>query len=213
MLSRRALVMTCLLLAAGCQDDVATPFPAGLEPLEANQVPDATGAPVEELRTWSSDGSVKTAHGRAFVFASPAALWAVMKTPEVMIARCSTDERTFVASNDPAYEFSFLASYTVHMVLAVQWDDQWRFGVVEGTPEAPALGMARHQKVQGSDFISLSTGTVQLRATDDPAISEVAFVEQLDAVGGNAGDLIVGMQDNYNRMRAALRGEPLPPCP
>ena len=213
MLSRRDLMLPCLLLAAGCQDDVATPFPVGLEPLDANRVPDATGAPAEELRTWSSDGSVKTAHGRAFVFAPPAALWAVMKDPEVMIARCSTDERTFVADNDPAYEFSFLASYTVNMVLTVQWDDQWRFGVVEGTAAAPTLSMARHQKVQGSDFISLSTGTVQLLATPDPDISEVSFVEQLDAVRGNAGDLIEGMQDNYNRMRAALRGEPRPLCP
>jgi hypothetical protein len=133
----------CLLLAAGCQDDVATPFPEGLEPIEANEVADATGAPLEELRTWSSDGTVKKAHGRAFVFAPPAALWAVMKDPEVMIARCSTDARTFVAANDLAYEFSFLASYTVNMVLTVQWDDQWRFGVVQGTPDAPTLGMAR----------------------------------------------------------------------
>ena len=73
--------------------------------------------------------------------------------------------------------------------------------------------MIKHQKTQGSDFISVSQGTIQILATNDPGISELAFVEHLDAVSGGASDVLRGMQDNYGRLLALAHGLPSPTCP
>src|SRR5690606_23293935 len=116
------------------------------------------------------------------------------------IARCSTSERTVTVGTDPAYAFSFLVHYIVRDILTVEWEDQWRYGVIEGTPDAPVLGMIKHQKTQGSDFITLSSGTFQVLATPDPAITELAFVEHLDAISGSTGDVVRGMQHNFDAL-------------
>jgi hypothetical protein len=199
------------LVVAACQGDVTTPFPPGLEPLEENTVPD-TDDRSEVLRTKSVSGGFIRVHGRGYVHASPAAVWAAALMPEAMIARCSTDKQEITLDTEPEYEFSFLVHYTRHEILTIEWDDQWRYGIVDGTAEEPRIGMIRHQKVQGSDFIELSAGSVQVLATDDPDISELAFVEHLDAIAGSASDVTAGMQSNYDALVELAHGRPIPPC-
>jgi hypothetical protein len=209
-----ATLVLALASLAGCQDNVATPFPPGLEPLEDNRVPDATGTPTEELRSLQGrSGDTEQAHGRGFVFIDPATLWQLSKDPDAMVARCRTNSQTVTLGGDPMYELDYVVHYVVNDIVTVEWDDQWRYGVIEGTTDAPVLGMIRHQKIQGSDFINVSEGTIQVLATDDPNISELAFVEHLDAISGNADDLLEGMQDNYARLVALAHGLPRPGCP
>jgi len=208
----RPVVAACVLILAACQDNVATPFPPGLEPLGDNEVPDAADV-TETLRHHTVESDPINVHGRGYVFAAPGALWALTKQPTAMMARCSTDEQQINEANDPAYEYSFLVHYIVRDFLTVEWDDQWRYGVIDGDLDAPLLAMIRHQKTQGSDFITTSTGTIQVLATDDPDVSELAFVEHLDAFSGGADEVIAGMQDNYNRLVALAHGAATPTCP
>lgn len=203
-----------VLAMVGCQDDISTPFPPGLEPFEddaENQTLD--GTVVEALTVKSTDDPMIMVYGRGFIFRSPAEVYAVSHDPEVMLAACSTTSHSVVDDNEPEYDLSFLVSYFVDDILNVEWDDQWRGDVVLGTLEAPELVMIKHQKTQGSDFISLSEGTVQLLATDDPAITELRFVEHLDALMASEGDVIAGMQSNFDRMLAVAHGNPIPSCP
>ena len=130
-----------------------------------------------------------------------------------MVAVCSTDEQHITENTEAQYEYSFLVHYVVHNVLTVEWDDQWRYGVILGTPDDVQLGMIRHQKTQGSDFISLSEGSVQVLATPDPDVSELAFVEHLDAIQGGVTDVLKGMERNYEALVALVHDAPTPPCP
>jgi hypothetical protein len=201
------------LLVAACQSNVNTPFPPGLEPLEDNPVPTQQGgARTETLVTQAMDSDYIHVYGRGYVLAPPAAVWLAAKTPQVMVARCSTDSQTITANDDPSYEFSFTVHYVVHEVITVEWNDQWRYGTVEGTPEDPMLAMMRHQKTDGSDLITLSEGTVEVNETDDPNVTELAFVEHLNASGGGDSDVIKGVQNNYNAMVASSHGNPIPAC-
>jgi hypothetical protein len=77
----------------------------------------------------------------------------------------------------------------------------------------PFLGMVKHQKTQGSDFIHRSEGTIQISATDDPNVTELAFVEHLDAVSGGISDVLKGTQHNYDALVALSHGNPIPACP
>ena len=203
---KRALA--ALIVLAGCQDDVATPFPPGLEPLEDNLVEEMPDGPfVEMLRTRATNSDFVRVHGRGFVRVPPTTMWAVAKSPLPNVQKCKTDEQRVTIGDDPAYEFSFLVHYVVYDFLTVEWDDQWRFGTVDDS-----LAMIKHQKVQGSDFISLSAGTIQVLATKDPDVTELVFVEHLDAVSAGTGDVLQGMQYNYDALVAAAHGNSIPPC-
>ncbi len=207
--AKPGLAVAVALAAAGCQDDISTPFPEGLEPLEDNQIAEQPDGPfVETLRIESSDTDMIRIHARGFVLVPPADLWAAAKTPEANASICSTTEHSITPDNEPRFESSFLIHYVVRAFLTVEWDDQWRFGRI--TDE---LGMIKHQKVKGSDFIVFSAGTIQVLATVDPGISELVFVEHLDAVSGSEADVVEGVQHNYDALVATAHGLPIPPCP
>jgi hypothetical protein len=203
-----ALVVLCV----GCQGNVATPFPTGLEPLEDNPVP-ATGPRDETLVAQTSDSDFIRVYARGYVLVAPAIVWAAVKQPSTDIAVCSTDQQMVTPDNEPQYEASFLVHYIVNNILTVEWDDQWRCGTIEGTPDAPTLGMVKHQKTQGSTFITLSEGTIQVLATDDPQVTELSFVEHLDATSASTDQVLAGTQHTYAAIVAVSHGNPIPACP
>ena len=210
---RAPRVFALALGLAGCQDNVSTPFPPGIEPFDDGDTPGELPAPEgEQLQTSTSNKGMIRAYGRALVLAPPSVLWSASKVPEAMVARCNTTRRSFTLDNEPEHELSFLVHYTVDDILTVEWDDQWRGDVVLGTSDAPELAMIKHQKIQGSDFINVSEGSIQLRATDDPATTELWFVEHLDALRGSEDDVIGGMRDNYDALVALVHDLPIPPC-
>jgi hypothetical protein len=203
-------------LAAGCQDDISTPFPEGLEPLEDNRVAAQPDGPFEEvLRIESSDTDLIRVHARGFVLAPPAELWAATKIPDANVSTCSTTEHVITPDNEPQYEASFLIHYIVRSFLTVEWDDQWRFGWIMNKTElgTTELGMIKHQKVEGSEFVVFNAGTIQVLPTADPGISELAFVEHLDAVAATEADVVEGIQHNYDALVATVHGKPIPACP
>jgi len=202
------LAVGLLVVVAGCQSNVNTPFPPGLEPLEDNPVMLTTVA--EGLVTQTTDHPYVKIFGRGYVLAPPATVWAAAKAPGPNMAVCSTDQQAVTENNDPAYEYSFLVHYTVNDILTVEWDDQWRFGTVD---DMPFLGMIKHQKTQGSDFISLSEGTIEVTETDDPNVTELSFVEHLDATSAGISDVLKGVQHNYDALVAVSHGNPVPACP
>jgi hypothetical protein len=214
------LFATAMLFASvGCQDDIATPFPVGLEPLEDNLVPVQQGGDkLEMLRVTTTNVDSEIAiYGRGYVLAAPSVVWPASKNPGANIALCSTNEQMVTPNNDATYEFSFIVHYVVNNILTVEWDDQWRWGTIQdGTgsgSDAAFFGMIKHQKTQGSSFIELSEGTIEVTATDDPNVTELAFVEHLKAAGGGVDDVQKGVQHNYDSLVAVAHGNPIPPCP
>ena len=198
-----------LLLLAACQDDILTPFPPGLEPLEDNLVSPLPDGPFDEtLRFKTTDTDILRIYARGFVQLPLDSVWAVAKSPTPNVSTCRTDERIVTEANEPQYEYSFLVHYIVHDILTVEWDDQWRFGLV-----TEKLGMIHHQKIQGSDFVRLSEGTIQVLATSDPNVTELAFVEHLDATSATTSDVTQGVQHNYDALVATAHGTPIPACP
>jgi hypothetical protein len=73
--------------------------------------------------------------------------------------------------------------------------------------------MTKHQKIEGSDFIYLSEGTIQIRATDDPGATELWFVEHLDAISGSTDQVTGNMHDVHGALVALVHGRPIPSCP
>jgi hypothetical protein len=201
----------CVVAAAlvACQDDVATVFPDGLEPLEANTAPALR--PGEGLLTSSTDGETKVLHGRGRVLAPPAAVWAAAKDPEHLAARCATTRHSAEVGVEPQYEASWKLHYEVDEILTVAWDELWRLGTIEGTPAAPTFAIIRYQKVYGSDFITTIEGSIIVRAAG--ADTELQLVEHLNAVRGSLDEMRGSMTQRYDTLTALAHGQPIPECP
>jgi hypothetical protein len=200
----RALVPFALL--AGCQHNVKTPFPPGLEPLEDNIAPYPPDMSSETLSAVTMDTNYSYVYARGYVQLDLATVWAAAQAPEPNVAICSTSSHTVDVDNAPQYEYSFLVHYTVNNVVTVQWDDQWRFGF-------DVFGMIKHQKTQGSSFINLSEGTIQVLATSDPDVTELDFVEHLDATQASSSDVLKGVQHNYASLVSVAHGGSVTGCP
>jgi hypothetical protein len=203
-----------VLAAAACQDSVTTPFPPGLEPLDDGDMPGQLPLPAgEQIELQAINQSMIRVYGRGRVLASPDVIWRGAQVPEVMVARCKTTRQDITRNNEPEHELSFLVHYLVDDIFTIEWDDQWRGGVVTGTSEAPELAMIKHQKIEGSDFIYVSEGTIQIRKLEDPGQTELWFVEHLDAISGSMDDVVAGQRDIFNRLVAHAHGLGFPPCP
>lgn len=197
------------VVVTGCQDDITTPFPEGLEPLDDDAKAGAIDAPVEEELVTTAvddDGFVKV-YGKAYLFASLADVWEAAQVPEALIARCNTNAQTIVQVPDEMFTLSFDVSYRVDNILTVEWTDRWR-----GEYVGDSRVMLKHQKIMGSDFIDISRGTIQLLATDDENVTEIQFVEHLQAISGGIDEVVKGTVDTYAAIRAVVQGEPIPSC-
>ncbi|HEY1546441.1 MAG TPA: hypothetical protein VGG28_01405 [Kofleriaceae bacterium] len=208
----RGWLLVLLVVCAACQHDIKTPFPPGLEPLENNPVPEQTAPYTETLATATGSSSEVQVYARGYVLADPATVWAATKTPAAVAATCTTDAQSYTVGNQPQYEFSFLVAYTVNDVLTVQWNDQWRYGTIDSAPD-PFFGMIKHQKTDGSSFITTSEGTIEVTATDDPNVTELAFVEHLQAIAGSSDDVISSTTHVFDSIVALSHGGVIPPCP
>ena len=79
--------------------------------------------------------------------------------------------------------------------------------------EARAAWAAKRRSIAVSSFISLSEGTIEVDATDDPDVSTVSFVEYLDATSAGVSDVLKGVQHNYDSLVAVAHGGAVPACP
>jgi hypothetical protein len=202
------------VILAGCFGSSTTEFPEGLEPLEDNEI-EAWGPPFEERMEMvdGDSGRYWYAHARGYLLEPPAAIWETFKQSELMATVCSTDSHSLEEGGEPEYEHSFEVHYFVDELVNVEWDEQWRYGTVEGTPEAPELMMIRYQKVYGSDLIRLIEGSILLLATDDEAVTEVQMIEHVNAAGGGVADIRKSMQYRFDSVAAVVRGGEQPDCP
>lgn len=203
------------LALAGCFGSEATEFPPGLEPLEDNTVPAQQGGAYTETIAYA-DGEAPNwlwVHGRGYVLAPPAAVWATLQDGELMAAACSTTRHSIEEGVEPDYEYSFRISYVVEEIITIEWDELWRYGTIEGTPTAPELAMIRYQKVYGSELIQRIAGSIQVLATDDPDVTELQLVEHLNAAGGGVADIRGSMQHRFDAVVAVVHGGEPPPCP
>jgi hypothetical protein len=201
-----------MLALAGCSrtDD----FPPGLAPLEDNTAPTQT-APYHESLTMVHDStsSYDWVHGRGYLLGTPGEVWAKVKDAALEAESCATDSHSITPADDPLYELSFTVHYKVDKALTVEWDEQWRFGTIDGSADEPELARARYQKVTGSSFIRTLEGSIELRPTDDANVTEVALIEHVDSVGSTVDDSLASMQFRFDQLTVSLHGGTAPTCP
>ena len=171
---RTFLVPVICLAALACNQDVKTPFPEGLEPLEPNKAswPSGSGYPEElSCRSGTAEdadvGEYTWVHCKTYVNRPIEDVFAAYKEPRVVTDRRAVDAVRFTWDVEPEYEVSYKVSNTVNDIITVEFDNVWRHGDVDGYEDEFTMAGSRWQKTFGSEVIELLRGSIVTTAVDD----------------------------------------------
>ncbi len=195
-------------LAMACGDNI-TPLPEGLTELEPNQ---ASPGPLGQIQFVDGEDDYLWLHGRASLAGDVAVVWAGLQVAERVVAICSINRYRITPIADALYDFSFTSDNEVDNVLTVDWQETWRFGTLRDDA-VESQRRIRYQKTEGSSFISLIEGEIELTTEPGSGVVEISLIEHLKAIGGGISDMKQSMQRRFDIMAALAQGAPLPLCP
>lgn len=209
-----------LLLVLGCRPPTPVDFgdPALLGPLEdLNRAPaipaegtDTQPESVVLLSGFDAAADHHWTHARAWVHSDAAATWAALRDLDVMADRRAVDEYRLAAEGvEPDFDFSFVLDHRVQDLITLQFELTWVHELQEGTADEPSYVVARWDKTDGTPFIDLLSGTVEIRAVE-PDLTELACISHLRASGRDATGMEQYWRDLHADILAHLAGRPLP---
>jgi hypothetical protein len=217
-----ALTLALSVAVPGCFDNVATPFPPGLEPWETpNRAPVPTavdGDPCPETITfarvpaWHGATSV---HARACIHAPMATVWRSIRNPQTGRDPTSSSPPFMVIDPPMATECDGLYETQVHVddVVDVDFRICWRHEVADGTDDAPLLTASRWQKVWGTAIITTLEGSLVAQPLDsDPTITALEYQYHLDAAIDDPERIESYLSSIYARLRDDAHGIMLLPA-
>ena len=213
---RCAVFAICSLLLSGCNQDVKTPFPEGLEPLESNRAswPSGSGYP-EELSCVSGSaeeadlGEYTWVHCKTYVNHPIEEVFEAYKMPRVVTDRRAVDEAIYTWDVEPEYEVSYKVSNTVNDVVTVEFDNVWRHGDVDGYEDEFTEAGSRWQKTFGSEIIELLRGSI-LTTEIDEENTGLEIVLHQKTLQEDEPYMMQYLRDLQADILAATDGDPLP---
>jgi len=203
------------LALAGCNRDVPGVFPlaVGYQPLEAVEAswpagtaaaptPEAIGAPAMGRR----DGH-DYAHGRAYIHAPLAQVWAALQDP--MTSRIHGPSVEVLPGEEP-FPLSFRLKYRVNSIIGpVVWEASYRGGLATGASGSPEAAFVRYEKIWGTKYINVQSGSLEAAPVDGmPDVTAVSFVCWLGATGQNATNAWGTVEDWFNDLVAKVHAPP-----
>lgn len=200
---------------ASCAGNTASDFPPGLAPLDSSN--QATGPAAKPGDPYPEDVTTTTgetddyswADCKGYVHADIVTTFAAMHAKDVCVDRRKVDEWSIVEGVEPEYLYSELVHNTVHSIVTVNFDMTWRFGVTEGTVDAPTTVAGRYMKTYGTTYINLLAGSIIARKIDDNT-TELELIEHLAGQGQGPGTAESLIRDYFWSVVAAAHGQPLP---
>ncbi len=211
-----------LLLCAGCFGTESTPFPPGLEPWDPVNLAPAPADGSEsltferlEFQSPIIDDEVDSVHARAFIQRPMGEVWAAVLDPQTVRDPVETvGFRVDGYDVNPDYDFSYRTWHRVENIVNLEWEVEWRLGVVEGTEESPSIVAVRWQKVEGTTAFAVLEGSLVLQESG-PAVTEVRYQYHLDAPLSGYETIEDYLSVIYGRLVARSHDRPLEPddCP
>lgn len=205
----------CLAVVAGCGSNITTPFPPGLDPIDAQNTAsfpapkDGDPHPEDISSVTGETDDYGWVHAKGYVHAPIAKTEQAMRAKDVCVDRRKVDEWTIEYNVEPEYRYSQRVHNTVHSLVTIEFDVTWRQDIVTGTPDAPTLVAGRFMKTFGSSYLNLMAGSMVARRLDDQT-TEIELIEHLEAHGQGPGTAESFMHDYFWSIVAAAHDKPLP---
>ena len=216
---RQFIVMTLAHISLlACNREKTVDFPDGLAPLDAENratPPKGTSAdpyPEEISIITGSEDEYEWGHGFAYVHAPIDKVWEAIQDPDVDVDRARVDSWTTEWDVDPDYEVSYRISNVAEDLITVEWDVDWRHGLVDGSAATPEVVGARFLKSDGSSLIETLEGSVTLYWVEDDTTT-LEIMQHLSATATEADAIQAYFEDFFIDVVAFVNDEPLPDIP
>jgi len=207
-----------LVLFCACQEETEpVEFPDVIEPIEEIRVEAPAGTSSqpypEEYTVLSGDeGDYAWVHLRGYIHTDMAQAWTAIRNPDVYINQRNVAEYSVEESSSELYDYIFLVHNRVEDIVDVEFDNEWRHAAVDGTKDAPERVAVRWQKINGTEFIPLLDGSIQILPVADGRkdIVEVQVIEHLGATLDQEANALQYVTDLYERWQLVAHGEEIP---
>lgn len=201
--------MIGLSIISGACWPAPEPLPDTLAPLE-DILADAPGDLEEGFNLYlSEDDEHLTGHLRGYIHADIESVWDAFQQPDVVVNRRRLLEWKPTFKPDPEFEFSLDVEVTVDDIVNLTWTEAWRHGSTRRNNEIDTIAM-RWQKTDGTSLIDILRGSVNLRPTSEPGITEVEMIEHLKAPRADISEVESLLTDVFTDAQAFSKGDPLP---
>lgn len=195
------------------QDSIEKDFPSILEPLEDIRVglPEGDGYP-EEVNIISQDGDEYAwVHARGYLPVSLDEAWTALRNDLVYVNQRTVKEYTVEEVHSDIYDYVYLVDNEVQDLVTVEFTNEWRHvGNVNDKGEVSDV-IVRWQKTEGTDFIQLMEGSVEIiPVEDEDSVVEFRIIEHLQATLDQEANAVEFVTDMAERWRLVLEGAPIP---
>jgi hypothetical protein len=154
------------------------------------------------------------AQGRGYLHASPSKVWQAIRDPEVYINHGDVTSYEVQELSSSDYDYLYSVWNYVENIVTVEFENEWRHGLMSGTKDEPGAIAVRWEKVSGTDFILTLNGSIQILdkgvLEDGTHVTEIQIIEHLQATldqEENAYDYIDRL---WLRWKAAAHDEEIP---
>ena len=199
--------LICALLLCGCiEDDEVKSFPEGLQPLSDIYIDQPSHSNFEEV--WHSisedEGDYAWAHGRGFIRGDIHTVWERLRSTDVFINHEEVIEYRITNVEPSEYDFHFIAYNRSENIVEVEFENEWRHGLLDYRDGQTKSVGVRWQKISGTDFIQALEGSIQIIQVEEEGLDfdvvEVQVIEHLTATLNqeeNAKSYIDGLWERW----------------
>ena len=205
--------MLLLMLACIQEKSTAVEFPTILEPLEdiVAPLPDGDGYPeLIEVRSEDSD-EYASVHARGYLHLTLEEAWEALRDDLVYVNQRTVTRYTVEQPESQIYDYVFVVNNEVDDLVTVEFTNEWRhYGNLNDKSEVTDV-IVRWQKTDGTDFIQLIDGSVEIIPVDgEDSVVEIRIIEHLKATLDQEANAIEFVTDMAERWRLVGHGEPIP---
>ena len=206
-------MFTYFLMGCISNDVEQNEFPKILEPLDDIRVepPEGDGYP-EEIAVLSEDGTdYAWAHARGYLHLSIEDAWTALRNDLVYVNQRDVTNYTVTEMDSDTYNYIFQVENEVQDILPVEFTNEWRHVGHQNDKEETSDVVVRWQKIEGTDFIQLLEGSVEILPIDgEDSIVEIRIIEHLKATLDQEANAVEFVTDMAERWRLVGHGEAIP---
>lgn len=199
--------------ACWTQESIEKDFPSILEPLEDIRVglPEGDGYP-EEVNIISQDGDEYAwVHARGYLHVSLDEAWTALRNDLVYVNQRTVKEYTVEEVDSDIYDYVYLVENEVQDLVTVEFTNEWRHVGNLNDKGTVSDVIVRWQKIDGTDFIQLMEGSVEIIPVDgEDAVVEFRIIEHLQATLDQEANALEFVTDMAERWRLVVMGSPIP---
>ncbi len=201
------------IIACLSQETVNKEFPTTLEPLEEMRVglPEGDNYP-EEIEIFSEDGEAYAwVHARGYLHLSLEDAWTALRNDLVYVNQRTVAEYTVTEVDSDTYDYIFVVDNSVDDIVPVEFTNEWRHvGNLDEKGDVSGV-VVRWQKIEGTDFIQLMEGSVEIIPVDgENEVVEIRIIEHLKATLDQEANAVGFVTDMAERWRLVGGGQPIP---